>query len=111
MEMQMDEERRQAIAAQARIFKALGHPSRLLMADALLDGEKCVCDLQALAGGDVSTVSKHLAVLREAGVVAAEKRGANMYYRLTLGCLDSFLKCSSQAVRNRVIEQIGLLRQ
>ena len=111
MDTHMDKERLQAIAAQARIFKALGHPSRLLMADALLDGEKCVCDLQALAGGDVSTVSKHLAVLREAGVVVAEKRGANMYYRLALGCLDNFLKCSSQAVKDRVIAQIGLLRQ
>ena len=38
------------IEAQARIFKALGHPSRLLMVDALRDGEKCVCDLQALVG-------------------------------------------------------------
>ena len=71
----MDDERKAYIAAQAKIFKALGHPSRLLMVDALLDGEKCVCDLQALVGDDMSTVSKHLAVLREAGVVTDEKRG------------------------------------
>ena len=45
------------------------------MVDALRDGEKCVCDLQALVGDDMSTVSKHLSVLREAGVVFTEKRG------------------------------------
>ena len=44
------------IEAQARIFKALGHPSRLLMVDALRDGEKCVCDLQALVGDDMSSI-------------------------------------------------------
>ena len=41
------ERRKRYIAAQARIFKALGHPSRLLMVDALREGEKCVCELQA----------------------------------------------------------------
>lgn len=63
---------RERIAAQARIFKALGHPSRLLIADALRSGEKCVGDLQALVGGDISTVSRHLSVLREAGIVTSE---------------------------------------
>lgn len=46
------ERRKRYIAAQARIFKALGHPSRLLHVDALREGEKCVCELQALVGDD-----------------------------------------------------------
>ena len=54
----------QLLAEQAKIFKALGHPSRLLMVHALREGEKCVCDLQSLIGADMSTVSRHLAVLR-----------------------------------------------
>lgn len=41
---------KQYIAEQAKIFKALGHPTRLLMVDALRDGEKCVCELQSLVG-------------------------------------------------------------
>ena len=89
-------ERKEYIAAQARIFKALGHPSRLLMVDALLDGEKCVCDLQALVGDDMSTVSKHLAVLREAGVVTDEKRGKQVFYRLHCACIKKFLKCVAE---------------
>ena len=99
------------IAAQATIFKALGHPSHLLMVDALRGGEKCVCDLQTLVGDDVSTVSKHLAVLREAGVVTSEKRGTNIYYSLALRCLETFLACTGDLVRRRILEQLPLLEK
>ncbi|SFV73349.1 ArsR/SmtB family transcription factor [Desulfovibrio piger] len=98
------------IAAQARIFKALGHPSRLLMVDALRDGEKCVCDLQALVGDDMSTVSKHLAVLRDAGVVTRRKQGVNIYYSLALCCLDQFLACTGQLLEKRILSQMDMLR-
>lgn len=102
---------KQYITEQAKIFKALGHPSRLLMVDALKDGEKCVCDLQRLVGDDLSTVSKHLSVLREAGVVASEKRGTNIYYRLALCCLGSFLTCTSQLIEKRIASQLEMLRK
>lgn len=102
--------RRQYIAEQAKIFKALGHPSRLLMVDALRDGEKCVCELQALVGDDMSTISRHLSVLREAGVVASEKRGTNIYYRLALPCLENFLKCTCSLVERRLLAHVELLR-
>lgn len=101
---------RHYLAEQAKIFKALGHPSRLLMVDALRDGEKCVCELQALVGDDMSTVSRHLAVLRNAGVVASEKRGTNIYYRLALPCLESFLTCTCSLVERRLLAQAELLR-
>lgn len=100
---------RQYIAEQARIFKALGHPSRLLMVDALRGGEKCVCDLQALVGDDISTISKHLSVLREAGIVSSEKRGTNMYYQLSLCCLETFLTCTGEIVEKRVLSQMDML--
>ena len=61
--------------ARARIAKALSHPSRLLMLDALAEGEMCVCDLTELVGADQSTVSKHLAVLKQAGIVEDRKKG------------------------------------
>ena len=101
---------RNFIAAQANVFKALGHPSRLLMVEALLDGEKCVCELQALVGADMSTVSKHLAVLRDAGVVACEKKATNMYYRLTMPCLETFLRCTSDLVSNHILTQMEALK-
>jgi len=57
------------------VFKALGHPVRLFMADAQAWCERCVCDLTRLAGQDVSTMSKHMAVLREAGGRISVRRG------------------------------------
>lgn len=77
----------------AAVIKALAHPSRLLIADALQQGERCVCDLRALVGADLSTVSKHLSVMRRAGLLEMEKRGLNVYYRLRCPCLMDFFQC------------------
>ncbi|MFN0077234.1 MAG: ArsR/SmtB family transcription factor [Prosthecobacter sp.] len=77
----------------AAVIKALAHPSRLLIAEALMAGELCVCDLKDLVGADMSTVSKHLTLMREAGVLNCEKRGLNIYYSLACDCLGEFLRC------------------
>lgn len=63
----------------SKIFKALGHPSRILMVDVLLQGERCACELRELVGADMSTVSKHLSVLKEAGIVQDGKRGTSVH--------------------------------
>lgn len=97
------------IMEQAKIFKALGHPSRLLMVSALRNGEKCVCELQELVGDDISTVSKHLSILREAAVVTSEKRGTKIYYRLTMECLGNFLTCTEKAIERKVGEAVQML--
>lgn len=75
------------------VFKALGHPARLTIVRELGCGERCVCDLVAAVGLGWSTVSRHLSVLREAGVVEDEKRGQQVMYRLVLPCVGSFLEC------------------
>lgn len=64
------------------VLKALAHPARLQMLDELRHGERCVCELRDLVALDLSTVSKHLALLRAAGLVADERRGAQVFYRL-----------------------------
>ena len=83
----------------AQVLKALGHPSRLAMVEALLQGEKCVCDLQQLVGSDISTVSKHLAVLRYAGLVDDRKEGLKVYYRLRVPCLAEFFRCVDEVLQ------------
>ncbi len=98
------------IAAQAKIFKALGHTSRLTMVTALQESEKCVCELQQVVGCDMSTISKHLAVLKEAGIVSTEKRGTSVYYKLTLACLNSFLACTAKIIESSAIEHTDLLK-
>jgi DNA-binding transcriptional ArsR family regulator len=80
-------------SARARVMKALGHPTRLFLVDTLAGGERCVCELTALVGADISTVSKHLATLRAAGLVADERRGNQVFYRLRLPCAAAFFRC------------------
>ena len=67
------------IHLRANVIKALAHSSRVLIASALIDGERCVCELTELVGADISTVSKHLSVMKNAGLVEIEKRGLNVY--------------------------------
>lgn len=76
-----------------RVIKALAHPGRLRIAEALATGERCVTDLQSLVGGDLSTVSKHLTLMREAGWIGCEKRGQQVYYHLACDCLPTFIQC------------------
>jgi ArsR family transcriptional regulator len=75
------------------VMKALAHPSRLLMVEALASGELCVCDLQELVGADLSTISRHLSLLKAAGVVLSDKRAQQVFYRLRVPCLLSFFSC------------------
>lgn len=63
------------------------------MLDVLSQKEMCVCDLTEVVGADQSTVSKHLAVLKDAGLVAGRKDGSMSYYRVTCTCLDGFFGC------------------
>lgn len=84
--------------ARARVMKAMAHPSRLKVIDELSRGERCVCDLQALIGHDMSTVSKHLNVLRKAGLIVNERRGKQIYYRLKVPCILNFFHCIESVI-------------
>jgi len=86
--------------SQAQVFKALGHPARLLMVHELSRGERCVCELAALVGSEMPTVSRHLAVLKNVGIVEDEKRGAQVFYRLMTPCVMSFFNCVA-AIREK----------
>jgi DNA-binding transcriptional ArsR family regulator len=97
------------LAQRAKVFKALGHPSRLLMVEALGQGEKCVCELRELVGSDISTISKHLTVLKEAGLVRDERRGTSIYYSLRLQCVTAFLACVRHFFDQQLDEQIMYL--
>ena len=79
--------------AQAAVIKAMGHPTRLLILNYLKKNETCVCELQKLVGDDMSTVSKHLLVLKNAGLVAARREGNWLHYRLLCPCVLNFTDC------------------
>ena len=72
-------------AGLAQVFKALGDPVRLRLVSligARQGGEVCVCDLTSAFDLTQPTISHHLKVLREAGLIDSERRGTWVYYRL-----------------------------
>ncbi|HWR68496.1 MAG TPA: metalloregulator ArsR/SmtB family transcription factor [Desulfomonilia bacterium] len=92
--------RRDMEAAQrkADILKALAHPVRVRVFEALADGEKTVGELVAMLGEKEANTSRHLAVLRNAGIVATRKEGLNVHYSNRMPCLIPMLGCVNQAV-------------
>ena len=96
--------------ARANVAKAMGHPSRMLILDVLREGEMCVCDLTRLVGVDQSTVSRHLAVLKQAGLIQDRKEGSSVYYRLLVGCLEGFFNCIEKVLIEAHQRQQLLLR-
>jgi DNA-binding transcriptional ArsR family regulator len=96
--------------ARAQIIKALAHPSRLFLVDELgRAGEKCVCELTEMVGADISTVSKHLAILKMAGIIEDEKRGSMVFYRLRIKCAMDFFQCVESVMRCNARQQQRLL--
>jgi ArsR family transcriptional regulator len=91
--------------ARAAIVKALAHPARLMIVDELTDhGQRCVSDLTDMIGSDLSTVSRHLLVLRNAGIVESKKRGTTVYYRLRVKCIRQFFECVESVLQANVRE-------
>ena len=95
--------------ARARIIKAMAHPSRLLIVDELSKGEKCVLELTEMIGADVSTVSKHLSVLRNAGIINDDKRGVQVFYTLKCPCVMNFFSCVEGVIETTSREQAKLI--
>ena len=89
---------REHFEERSAVLKALAHPSRLMIVDELSHGERCVCDLTELVGHDLSTVSKHLNLLKINGIVTDEKRGKQVYYRLKVPCILNFFHCIESVI-------------
>jgi ArsR family transcriptional regulator len=86
---------------QARVLKALANESRLRIVDRLSRGEASVGELTEMVGSDVSTVSKHLSVLRGHGIVDDRRDGNVVYYRLLTPCVCNFFACATQVLKER----------
>ncbi|MEW6052098.1 MAG: metalloregulator ArsR/SmtB family transcription factor [Candidatus Zixiibacteriota bacterium] len=104
----MDNKTKAHFEAKARIIKAMAHPTRLFIVDELSRKERCVCELTEMIGADTSTVSKHLSILRAAGIVQDEKRGLQVFYSLKVPCILNFFGCVSQVQKLSAKEQVAL---
>ena len=107
----MNADRQARYEARAKIIKGLAHPARLGIVDELRTTTRCVCEIQAVIGLDMSTVSKHLSVLKNAGIVQDEKRGAQVYYRLRCPCVLDFFDCAEKVLVTTATDQIRLLKK
>lgn len=83
------------------MLKALAHESRLMIVNRLSRGECSVGELRGIVGGDLSTVSKHLALLRAHGIVEDRRDGTTVFYRLLTPCVSNFFSCATQLLKER----------
>lgn len=95
--------------ARADFLKALAHPSRLFMVEKIREKPHCVCELSEMVGADTSTISKHLSVLKAAGILKDRKQGTTVYYTVACDCIDQILSGVESAVRSHVARQASLL--
>lgn len=105
----MDVNRKALLNARVGVLKAMAHPSRLFIIEELASGERCVCDLTEQIGADISTVSKHLAVLKNAGIVIDDKRGNQVFYRLRVPCILNFFGCVESVLESCARDHAALL--
>jgi ArsR family transcriptional regulator len=95
----MTDQDRQRLEKRALILKSLAHPSRLLIIEMLEKAPRYVADLTEAIGADITTVSKHLTVLRRVGLVRGEKRGTWTEYSLVCGCVSHFVDCIESGMK------------
>ena len=93
------DDRKEKYQARAEILKAMAHPSRLRMLDALKSGELCVGELQELVRSDLSTVSRHLSVMRSAGLLSSRREANQILYALRVPCVLKTFECVEAVLR------------
>jgi len=94
----------------AAILKAMAHPSRVFIVEKLSEKHYCVCELTAMIGADTSTVSKHLSILKNAGIITDKKQGTAVYYSLETPCLMRLLSCVESVIEQNLNKQLAYLR-
>lgn len=96
--------------ARAKIIKAMAHPSRLLIIEELNKKEHCVGELTEMIGADASTVSKHLSILKNAGLVSDDKRGNSIFYSLRVPCIMQFMSCVEDVISANAKQHNAILK-
>lgn len=106
----MNTDKIQAYEALAGIIKAMAHPSRLLVINELKHQDRCVSELTEMIGSDTSTVSKHLSILKNAGIISDMKKGTTVYYNLQCPCVLDFIHCIEGVIESNTNKQVEILR-
>lgn len=104
----MDAQMKDRFALRANILKAMAHPTRLCIVDELSHHEQCVFELTRMIEADMSTISHHLKILKDAGIIKDEKRGTLVYYHLNVPCVK-FLDCIETIVHASLKNTLALM--
>ncbi len=104
----MDDKTRKLFDARSAVLKAMAHPTRLFILDQLATGEQCVAELTKMVDVDMSTVSKHLNVLKGAGLVDIDKRGSQVFYSLRTPCIMNFFGCLESVLEHNARIQLAV---
>ncbi len=95
---------------QAEIAKSIAHPLRMAILDFLNNGDQCVCDIAEYVGSERSNISKHLAIMVNAGVLSYRKEGLKVIYSLKCKCVTDFFTCAMGVIKQQAKENEKLLR-
>ena len=106
----IDKDQQDLYELQAEVIKAVAHPVRIAIVDFLRDQEQCVCDIVTHVGAQRSNVSRHLAVMVNAGVLSFRKEGLKVIYKLETCCMPEFLGCVAKVVEQRTAQRHRLSR-
>jgi ArsR family transcriptional regulator len=102
----MNKETYEKFRIRADVIKAMAHPTRLFIMNKVAEKRYCVNELQELIGSDLSTVSKHLTVLRKAGILIDSKEGTQVFYSLKVPCIMNFMNCVETLIKENAVQNL-----
>lgn len=86
---------------EAEVFKALAHPTRLFIIHAINENKLSVKELTEMVGIDISTMSKHLDILKRHKIIKGEKEKNFVYYSLAIPCVLDFMTCAIKVINKK----------
>ncbi len=94
----------------ADILKATAHPVRLYILETLLDRKLCVKEFADELGFDISTISKHLTMMKKSGLIYDYREGNCVYYMIRCDCVSRFLKASKDILYSNMEREKQLFK-
>ena len=91
----------------SRIFKVIGDPNRLKIIEILKSGENCQCEIIPLIAQSQPTVSRHLKLLEEAGLLVSRKVGTKMFYKVTDERVFNIIDALDEDITSRISQEIA----
>ena len=97
------------LLAKAKIMKALSSPVRLKIIEELSHGERCICELQPLFPKDKSTLSRHIAELRNVGIISERREVVRSYLKLQTPCILKIFDCALSVIHSEAQRHADLI--